>query len=66
MKLYELPRGSLFTVDEGELLNHVDQPVYYLDHLDGMYSYCITADNQVVHFAAWTPVTPYEPTHSEI
>jgi len=58
MKLYELPRGSLFKCDNGSLLNHLNNPVYLLDHLDGMYSVCYDQNNQIVHFAAWTEVVP--------
>lgn len=58
MKLYDLPRNSLFKVDSGSLLNHPNNPVYLLDHIDGMYSVCCDKDNQIVHFAAWTEVTP--------
>ena len=56
MKLYELPRYSYFSVDSGVLLNHADDPVYYFDHIDGMYSYCVDAYSKVVHFSASTPV----------
>jgi len=62
--LYNLPRGSKFKLAEDP---HVPiaalQPtkefndVYKLDHIDGMYSYCIDIlTNEVFHFAAWTNV----------
>jgi len=66
MKLYELPRGSLFTVDDGKLLNYEAQPVYYFSHIDGMYSYCKDPFGNVIHFSASTPVTPYDPDNSKI
>ena len=47
MKLYELKRNTKFTLD-GE--------TYMLDHIDGMYSYCLDAKGNVVHIAAWTEV----------
>jgi len=56
MKLYELPRGSMFKCDNGSLLEYPDNPTYLLNHLDGMYSVCYDKNNQIVHFAAWTPV----------
>ena len=48
MKLYEAPRGSkirvLGDIDEGNVL--------YFDHLDGMYSYCIDSEGNIVHLSA--------------
>jgi len=56
MKLYELKRGSVFKVD----LPEWEDLEITLDHLDGMYSYCIAHDENgeeiVVHVAASTPV----------
>ena len=61
MKLYELPRNSLFTLDEGELLNHKEQPVYRLERLDGMYSRCFEiVTGKLIHFSVGTPVKPFE------
>jgi hypothetical protein len=34
--------------------------VLFFDHLDGMYSYCVTLDNQVVHISGSALVTPLE------
>lgn len=31
---------------------------YWYDHLDGMYSYCVDANNAVVHLSASAMVTP--------
>ena len=59
-QLWELPRKSYFKFDKGSLLNRPDNPVYFLDHIDGMYSYCLDKDNNVVHFAAWCEVVPIE------
>jgi len=58
MKLYDLPRHSYFTIENGSLLNAEEPEVFYFDHIDGMYSFCLNKDNGVVHFAAWTPVQP--------
>lgn len=32
----------------------------FFDHLDGMYSYCLTNNNDVVHISAIALVTPLE------
>ena len=51
MKLYELPRNSWFTINSDET-----NVKYFLDHIDGMYSYCTDVKGNVLHFAAWTEV----------
>ena len=51
MKLYEVPPRTWIKID-GEKI--------FFDHLDGMYSYCLTADNEVVHVSASAVVTPLE------
>ena len=49
-KLYNLPRESYF---------EFDNVPYYFDHVDGMYSLCITTNNKgIIHFGATTPVVP--------
>jgi len=58
MLLHELPRGALFVVDNGKILETGNEPVYRLDHLDGMYSVCYDRDNRVTHWAVFTPVIP--------
>lgn len=30
----------------------------FFDHIDGMYSYCLDANNEVVHIRAWAEVIP--------
>jgi hypothetical protein len=32
--------------------------VLFFDHIDGMYSYCLDANNEVCHLAAWEEVIP--------
>ena len=70
MKLYELARNSMFTLDEqphqppdypeeADTLKH-----YTLKNIDGMYSYVYDIYGNVYHFAAWTEVTPYDNKHS--
>lgn len=65
MKLYDLPqrrevRPKIYGLfPEG----HEDGWVEF-DHIDGMYSYCVTYDGQgnklgLVHLQAWTPLKPH-------
>jgi hypothetical protein len=46
LKLYDVPRYTYFTI-KGDS----SKEVFYLDHLDGMYSLCFTEDNKVVSIA---------------
>jgi len=67
MKLYELARHSLFTLNEIPDIpvsspKGIPDVIYKLRNLDGMYSYVTDARGDVYHFAAWTEVTPYEDT----
>ena len=48
MKLYDVPRNSRIRLDDGTQLN--------FKHIDGMYSLCLTDNNEPVHIAAWTEV----------
>jgi hypothetical protein len=67
MKLYELPRNSLFTVLDDTVHIPPGAPaveagadtVYWFGHIDGMYSYCKDAQGKVLHMAAWTEVAPH-------
>jgi hypothetical protein len=52
MKLYEIPRGSYFTIAEPPY----DSVVFKLLHIDGMYSVCTSPEGDVVHIKAWTEV----------
>lgn len=64
MKLYELHRGELFTINpiqEDDRYNaflpkEIAEKLFKLDHIDGMYSYVTDTEDNVYHFAAWTEV----------
>lgn len=34
--------------------------ILFFDHIDGMYSYCTTLQNEVVHLQAWAEVIPLQ------
>ncbi len=36
----------------------MDNEVIFFSHIDGMYSYCLTLANEVVHLQAWAEVIP--------
>lgn len=55
MKLYDVPRNSTIVLEGGEELE--------FKHIDGMYSYCLTKEGNVVHLAAWADVQVKEPAH---
>ena len=47
--LYSVPNKSYVQVGDATL---------FFDHIDGMYSYCMTAANEVVHLSASAIVIP--------
>lgn len=61
MKLYECPNNRKVRVlvedkvPPGALQVGVHEVIDF-KHIDGMYSYCINKDGQLVHLAAWTEV----------
>lgn len=71
MKLYELPRGSYFTInadDEGSLCAPPGAPVpsagvvYRLERVDGHYSSCFDEAGKLAHVAVYASVTPANPS----
>lgn len=48
MLLYEIPNKSYIKTEDGS--------VFFFDHIDGMYSYCLDCDKNVVHLSASTEV----------
>lgn len=55
MKLYELPAKSYFIVGTDPHFQ-----VFFLDHIDGMYSYCKNKEGTIIHISASAEVTPHE------
>lgn len=49
VNLYSLPSKSYFSILE-------DGEIYYLDHLDGMYSFCKDRNGNTVHIAGFQKV----------
>jgi len=52
VKLYDVPRDSRIQLSDGTELN--------FKRIDGMYSLCLTDDNEPVHLVAWTEVAVIE------
>lgn len=40
------------------LVPSMNNEVIFMDHIDGMYSYCLSMTNKVLHLATWTEVIP--------
>ena len=64
MKLYEVPQRQNVRVRVVEesvktppsaRTAHTNE-VLTFDHVDGMYSFCMRGDGEIVHLAAWTEV----------
>jgi hypothetical protein len=55
LKLYDLPRNSYFT-----LAGDDSKEIFFFDHIDGLFSYCLTSTKQVVHFSATSEVNLLE------
>jgi hypothetical protein len=43
----------------------VEDQVFFFDHIDGMYSFCLDMNNSVVHLAAWIEVIPLKRKETE-
>lgn len=55
MKIYELARGDRFTVPALP-----DVPVLTFDHMDGIYSYAVSDDGQVVNIKGYVECVKVE------
>ena len=53
IKLYKVPKNSRIRI-EGLEVNGILTEELNFHHVDGMYSYCTTDDNNVIHLAALT------------
>ena len=51
MKVYDLEKGAKILADISDGSQYVT-----FDHLDGMYSYCVSEKGGVFHLAAYTPL----------
>lgn len=62
--LYELDKGTMFKLaDNTVAVPPASEPFDYMDvykfmGIDGMYSRCFDSNGTLIHFAAWTKVTP--------
>lgn len=54
-RLYEIARGSKIRVELNER-GKARKAIITFDHIDGMYSYCTTDKEGVVHLGASTPL----------
>jgi hypothetical protein len=57
-----LPVRELYKVKPRSyvMVPSMNNEVIFMDHIDGMYSYCLTITNEVIHLAAWTDVAPLQ------
>jgi hypothetical protein len=57
----KLPITPLFYVKNKTYVYVPDiDTTLFFDHIDGLYSYCLTMKNEVVHLAAWVNVHPLQ------
>ena len=56
--LYDMPRKVwVELLDDKVTIPPASQDpgkIVFFDHVDGMYSFCVTPDDEIVHPAAWT------------
>lgn len=50
-KLYDVPRNSYI-----KFANSENNEVYHFHHVDGMYSFCLNKNGEVVHIQAFADV----------
>jgi hypothetical protein len=56
MKLYELPQQTYFTLKDDP-----KQWIYFLDHIDGLYSVCYDNNDNLIHISALADVQIVRP-----
>lgn len=47
--LYSVPRNTYVLLDN---------EYFFFDHIDGMYSFCLDMNNNIIHIPAWQEVIP--------
>jgi hypothetical protein len=52
-KLYDIPKGSTIKLKKGQKCSDGSTYITF-DHIDGMYSYCVTENGGIIHLAAST------------
>ncbi len=52
IELYNVPNNTVCSFDK-------DSEPFLFVKPDGMYSYCLTQNNEVMHLAMWAPVYPW-------
>jgi hypothetical protein len=55
MKLNEIPKQSKIFCEVSD-----DSKYVTFDHLDGLYSYCVSEKGAVIHLSRFTPLTAVE------
>lgn len=55
-KLYNVPRSTWIVLSEDAKVTDM----IYFDHIDGMYSYCLCPNGDLVHISANTEVYPLD------
>jgi hypothetical protein len=56
VKLYDVPRQTWVSTNRNPL------SLFFFDHIDGMYSYCLSLDGKLMHYGASTPVLVHDLT----
>lgn len=63
MKLYDLPRYSYVKILDEKVKQPIanypikeENDIIFFDHIDGMYSFCVDNEGNIIHLAAWTEV----------
>ena len=60
MKLYELKRLSCFNI-----VGDADKGLYYLHHVDGMFSVCFDPTGELIHLSVMTEVVAVTTSEEE-
>lgn len=55
----QLPFCRLYDVEPRSYID-VGGEIFFFDHIDGLYSYCLNMSNEVVHIPAFAQVMPMQ------